>query len=56
MSGAFKPGDVVQLKSGGPSMTVLPSKEGEVSTVWYNADNREYATATFSPEVLTPKS
>ncbi|TNE65275.1 MAG: DUF2158 domain-containing protein [Rhodobacteraceae bacterium] len=32
MENKFKPGDVVQLKSGGPSMTVsqLPGKHGHV--------------------------
>jgi len=31
----FKEGDVVQLKSGGPKMTVASVKEGEVGGAYY---------------------
>jgi len=30
----LKPGDVVLLKSGGPSMTVVSVDEGEIGCVW----------------------
>lgn len=33
----FKPGDVVQVKSGGPKMTVdVVIKDGEVTCVWFD--------------------
>ncbi len=51
MSGTFKVGDVVQLKSGGPKMTV-----GEISSsttvwcVWFVGDKKD--GGTFAVEVL----
>lgn len=35
----FKTGDVVQLKSGGPWMTVVGVEDGEVSCTWFDKDN-----------------
>jgi uncharacterized protein YodC (DUF2158 family) len=35
MPQTFKPGDIVQLKSGGPIMTVLETSEIGVSTAWF---------------------
>ena len=55
----FKVGDLVRLKSGGPTMTVsqVPTDEGygpgtTYSCIWFSGakDNR----ATFRPEVLEP--
>jgi len=49
----FNPGDVVQLKSGGPSMTiVLQDKEsGNVACVWHSFDE-DVKERNFQPEVL----
>lgn len=54
----FKIGDVVQLKSGGPLMTV--SSVGEKSTVncyWFNEKSGEYELkyASFKPDMLKAK-
>lgn len=46
----FKPGDVVQLKSGGETMTVEEVGDDYVSCVWFNAKKIE--RDSFSPIVL----
>lgn len=35
MAGRFKPGDIVELKSGGPAMTVERIHEGSDGTIYY---------------------
>jgi uncharacterized protein YodC (DUF2158 family) len=40
----FKPGDVVELKSGGPAMTVLAVKEDGVHCLWYAEMSDEVKT------------
>ncbi|MCW0979181.1 DUF2158 domain-containing protein [Agrobacterium sp. BT-220-3] len=55
---AFKPGDVVQLKSGGPLMTVaFINEEGKVSCTWFNQDHASFEVkfAIFNPEMLKVK-
>lgn len=49
---AFKIGDIVQLKSGGPKMTVMsPEKEGgDVFCGWFAGAKRE--TGFFPPDSL----
>lgn len=47
----FQTGDVVQLKSGGPKMTVSTLKDGEVWCVWFDKDNAPQSRV-FKPEVL----
>ena len=37
----FKIGDVVQLKSGGPQMTVMKIEDSEVTCLWFNAKQEE---------------
>ena len=44
-------GDVVQLKSGGPKMTVSRLNDGEVWCVWFDKDNAPQ-TRVFKPGVL----
>jgi uncharacterized protein YodC (DUF2158 family) len=47
----WKPGDVVQLKSGGPSMTVAGEDEiGMVICEWFVGTNPQ--TKSFNPAVL----
>ena len=41
---AFQPGDVVQLKSGGPRMTVENVTGDEVECVWFEKNKQEYGT------------
>lgn len=51
---AFKKGDIVVLKSGGPQMTVDDPKnyDGTVRCVWFAGAKRE--SAGFDPETLIP--
>lgn len=49
----FKVGDVVQLKSGGPKMTVAEVlSDGKLWCQWFIKPN-EPKGASFAPEVLT---
>lgn len=50
MTGAFKKGEIVQLKSGGPKMTVDEVSPFEVECVWFAGAKRE--SAMFSTETL----
>jgi uncharacterized protein YodC (DUF2158 family) len=53
----FKKGDIVQLKSGGPQLTVGQIHEvmGEpyVRCTWWNEDESKFSEYSFSPECLT---
>lgn len=52
MAQDFKVGDVVQLKSGGPNMTVAEIQQnGNVWCQWFVSN--EPKGGTFKPEVLT---
>jgi uncharacterized protein YodC (DUF2158 family) len=48
----FRTGDVVQLKSGGPSLVVLEVKGEAVTCIWFDADHH-VQQATFGGELLT---
>ena len=54
MSSAFKPGDCVQLKSGGPKMTVsrVTESTGRVNCEWFDGAKRQ--GAFFGPDSLKP--
>ncbi|MFG1225683.1 YodC family protein [Xanthobacter wiegelii] len=39
---AFAPGDIVQLKSGSPALTVVTASETEISVVWFAEDVSEF--------------
>jgi uncharacterized protein YodC (DUF2158 family) len=53
MADEFKPGDVVQLRSGGPAMTVDEiDADGEVVCLWFASE--EVRSATLKPVVLVP--
>lgn len=43
---AFKPGEVVQLKSGGRGMTVVRQTKDDVDVVWYADSDDAVRTAT----------
>jgi uncharacterized protein YodC (DUF2158 family) len=42
----FRPGDLVQLKSGGRSMTVVKSDKTNVDVIWYGDSDDALHTAT----------
>ncbi len=58
----FAVGDVVQLKSGGPRMTVLEVEDGHVITTWFEESNARQGGFPFAtvrkvddgPSVLHP--
>ncbi len=54
MVDGFKPGDVVQLKSGGPRMTVSSIREGRIICEWFTGSERasKREVAGFEPAVL----
>jgi len=47
----FSVGDVVQMRSGGPFMTVREAKPESVACAWFDAQNMEHE-AEFKPEML----
>lgn len=50
----FKPGDVVELKSGGPKMTVRsyePQDSAEVTCEWFDKSN-DFCTKSFHQDTL----
>jgi len=51
----FQKGDIVTLKSGGPTMTIENVQEFVTGTVvictWFDKDNK-YCSQQFSPEVI----
>ena len=51
MAEQFKTGDVVILKSGGPSMTVEQVSEDSVLCAWF--DKYEKKNGSFPPDALT---
>ena len=46
----FKTGDIVQLKSGGPKMTVKTAKKGEVTCTWFSGSKQQ--SGWFDPDTL----
>jgi uncharacterized protein YodC (DUF2158 family) len=51
----FEPGDVVTLKSGGPTMTVIGVKEDGVQCMWYAEASDEVKTAVV-PAICVEKA
>lgn len=47
----FQPGDLVKLKSGGPTMTVTKEVRGRISVTWFDKDNNDQYR-DFDPVVL----
>jgi len=52
MSNAFKIGDVVQLKSGGPEMTVSKIDAEEVLCTWWSSQESDHKERSFDPALL----
>ena len=54
MATAFQIGDIVQLKSGGPKMTVtsISARKDSVGTVWFAGSKKE--VGGFPVETLIP--
>jgi len=50
--GEYKVGDIVQLKSGGPKMTIDGIEEGEYLCKWFAGSKVEWGS--FKPETLKP--
>ena len=45
---AFQPGDTVQIKSGGPLMTVIKIEDAKrITCMWYAQNLGEYRTQVF---------
>ena len=51
---AFAPGDIVQLKSGSPALTVVTASETEISVVWFAEDVSEFRKDTL-PAIAVEK-
>jgi len=49
----FKPGEVVQLKSGGRGMTVVRQNKDEVDVIWYAENDDAVRTATIPAACLS---
>jgi uncharacterized protein YodC (DUF2158 family) len=47
----FRPGEIVQLKSGGPKMTVEESHPDQTRCVWFKDDERK--GSWFNNDLLT---
>lgn len=52
MSNTFQIADVVQLLSGGASMTVYSLTAAGVACCWYSPPTGKYERLTFSPAIL----
>ena len=48
----FEPGNIVQIKSGGPIMTVVSVGDSGVHCLWYGETTDDIRTATLPPVVL----
>ncbi|TAK49887.1 MAG: DUF2158 domain-containing protein [Xanthobacteraceae bacterium] len=49
----MKVGDIVQLKSGGPAMTVLKLEDAATLTcIWYASQGEDYRSRSFPRAVL----
>ena len=49
---AFQIGDIVQLKSGGPPMTVTSSEGKSVSCTWFDKNQQRHDEGAFPPGAL----
>jgi uncharacterized protein YodC (DUF2158 family) len=49
----FKPGDIVQLKSGGRAMTVVTQTKAEVNVIWYAENDDSIRTSSIPTIALS---
>jgi uncharacterized protein YodC (DUF2158 family) len=49
----FKPGEIVQLKSGGRGMTVVRQTKDQVDVIWYADSDDALRTATVTAACLS---
>ena len=49
----FAPGDVVELKSGGPLLTVVSATAEKVSCIWFEETHGEFRNHDFAPVLLS---
>jgi uncharacterized protein YodC (DUF2158 family) len=49
---AFQIGDIVQLKSGGPHMTVTRSEDESISCTWFDKNQQRHDEGGFPPGAL----
>lgn len=55
MANKFKIGDIVQLKSGGPKMTVTAVLEKAVQTAWFAGSKKEQGAFPFDAVINYPE-
>lgn len=48
----FSPGDVVELKSGGPLLTVVSATAETVTCIWFEETQGEFRNHDFAPILL----
>lgn len=56
MSDTFKIGDIVQLKSGGPKMTVTAVLGKVVHTAWFSGSKKETGAFPFDAIIIHQES
>jgi uncharacterized protein YodC (DUF2158 family) len=44
---AYLPGELVQLKSGGPLMTIVKVEDRRITCMWYAQEQGEFRTQVF---------
>lgn len=49
---AFEPGEIVQLKSGSPALTVVEALTADVKVVWFAEEVGEFRTQTLPAVAL----
>ncbi len=49
---AFEPGEIVQLKSGSPALTVIETAGNDVTVIWYADEVPEFRTHTIPAVAL----
>ena len=48
----FKEGDLVCLKSGGPTMTIMEINENWAKCVWWSSSKQGFGEGNFKPKTL----
>lgn len=53
---SFKIGDVVQLKSGSPLMTIRIISENQYKCVWFNTSTNKFETSELMPFAILQRA